>query len=246
MTRPSDHPVRTNCAEPHRCPRDVRLRALAQSRLTGMLEEEQHADLDTYLRAWSWAKGDPLVLAGQKNTGCYILVAGRVRIERAVGDGKTATVDIAVPGDIIGSLLEPVAEESAWAMETTCALHLPGDALSAVVHKYPAISLAIMQLQEEKLALSRQLSLSQSAQTVQARVAGALIHLDEKLGQQRGDGSRLLQVRLRREDLAGLAGTTVESTSRALTKMKKQSLIDSGREWIVVLDYEALLKLAGA
>ncbi|WP_454972715.1 Crp/Fnr family transcriptional regulator [Corynebacterium propinquum] len=246
VRKPRTNPVRKNCATPHTCPREVRLRALAQSRLTHMLEQEQHADLDSYLRAWSWAGGDPIVLSGQENTGCYMLVAGRVRIERAVGDGKTSTVDIAVPGDIVGTLLEPRADESAWAMETTCALHLPGDALHDVVHKYPAISLAIMRLQEEKLARSRTLSLAQSSQTVQARVAGALLHLDKKLGQLRSDGSRLLQVRLRREDLAGLAGTTVESTSRALAKMKKLELIDAGREWIALLDYEELLELAGA
>jgi CRP/FNR family transcriptional regulator len=40
-----------------------------------------------------------------------------------------------------------------------------------------------------------------------------------------------------------MAGTTVESASRAMARMKKAGVIDSGREWVSVLDRAALERL---
>ncbi len=37
-----------------------------------------------------------------------------------------------------------------------------------------------------------------------------------------------------------MAGTTVESASRAMAKMKKTGIINSGREWVAILDRDAL------
>ncbi len=78
---------------------------------------------------------------------------------------------------------------------------------------------------------------------MEQRVGSTLRHLDRKLGSLQRDGSSLLQVRLRRDDIAGMAGTTVESASRAMARMKKAGVIDSGREWVSVLDRAALERL---
>lgn len=75
------------------------------------------------------------------------------------------------------------------------------------------------------------------------RVASALLYLDRKFGSPQRDGSSLLQVRLRRDGIAGLAGSTVESAPRAMAALKKAGVIDSGREWVSVLDPIALDRL---
>lgn len=240
------NPVRSNCAQPHPCSWDVRMKVMARSPLTRDLSPQQHEELDQYLTSWAWATGDPIVLAGEPLEGSYMVASGRARITRDTIDGQETTVDIAVPGDIIGPLHTHTAPapDSAWAMETTCALFLPADALATVVKNYPPMALAILQMQQEQLVRSRDRDTTQATATVAQRVADALLYLDVKLGEPRRDGSSLLQARLRRSDVAGLAGTTVESTSRAMAKMKKDGVIDSGREWIAITDHEALADLA--
>ena len=42
------------------------------------------------------------------------------------------------------------------------------------------------------------------------------------------------------EPIAGMSGTTVESASRVLARMKKSGVIDSGREWTAITDHDAL------
>ena len=136
-----------------------------------------------------------------------------------------------------------MAADSAWAMETTCALFLRAESLAAVVEKFPALALALLRLQQDRLAHARDREIARATRTVEQRVAGVLLALAEKLGQTRADGSVLLQVRLRRDDIAGLASTTVESASRAMARMKREGLIDSGREWVSLIDVPALTDL---
>lgn len=215
---------------------------MSRSPLTRDLAPDDHRELDQHLTAWAWAEGDPVFLAGDRVEGSYLVVSGRVRVTRDTIDGREITVDIAAPGDVIGPLDTHVAEavDSAWAMETTCALHLPAGALAEVVGDHPRLALAIIRMQQDRLAQSRERDIGQTTKTVEQRVAAVLRRLNGKLGQPQENGSSLLQVRLRRDDIAGMAGTTLESASRAMSKMKKAGIIDSGREWVAIADPDAL------
>ncbi|MBD8031376.1 Crp/Fnr family transcriptional regulator [Corynebacterium sp. Sa1YVA5] len=219
---------------------------MKRSRLARGLSEEQMVSLASGLDAWSWHEGDPLLLAGEEADGSYMIASGRARITRDTIDGRELTLDIAAPGDIVGPVsTEPTpAVDSAWAMETTCALFIPATALAEVVSTYPEFALEILQMQQERLRQAREREVGQTVHPVQQRVAAVLEDLAEKIGQRLSDGSVLLQVRLRRQDIAGMAGTTVESTSRVMSKMKKDGVIDSGREWVSILDSDALSDLA--
>lgn len=241
----SSNPVRQTCSHPHHCSTDVRMRVMARSPLTRDLTPEQHAELDTHLRAVAWAEGEPLMMAGETPGGVHLVMSGRVRVTRDTVDGEEITLDIAGPGDVIGPLdTAPVpVEDSAWAMETTCALFLRAETLGEVVATFPPLAMALLQLQQQRLTAGREREVAQSTRTVEQRVAGVLLQMAGRLGQSRPDGSVLLQVRLRRDDIAGMAATTVESASRAMAKMKRNGLIDSGREWVVILDAAGLADL---
>ena len=47
-----------------------------------------------------------------------------------------------------------------------------------------------------------------------------------------------------RSDIAGMAGTTIESASRAMTRLRKRGLIDAGREWVAISDVDGLRAVA--
>lgn len=222
------------------------MQVMARSPLTRDLSPEQHAELDRHLTSWSWAEADPILRAGEEAAGSYMVASGRVRVIRDTIDGREITVDIAGPGDVIGSLHTHPSqvEDSAWAMETTCAFFLPAEALAKVVQEYPPMALAMLRMQQERLTQAREREIAQATRTVVQRVASVLVNLAARLGQRQADGATLLQVRLRRDDIAGIAGTTLESASRAMSQMKRDGLIDSGREWVSILDHQALTELA--
>lgn len=221
---------------------------MARSPLTRELNPEERSELAQSLAAFAWAEGDPVALAGEELSGSYLLASGRARVTRDTADGKEITLDIAAPGDVLGPVHTHPAQstESAWAMETTCALYLPADRLAELVENYPTMALAIMRMQQDNLTRSRTREVSQATRTVIQRVAEVLVGLDRKLGQPQADGSHLLQVRLRQLDIAGMAGTTVESVSRVTTKLKASGIVTAGREWVAINDPAALTGLAAS
>lgn len=247
MNSDTQNPVRKSCAQPHSCSLEVRLNAMSRSPFTRELSQAEHLELDKTLSAWSWAENDPLYLAGEQLSGSYLIVAGRVRVTRDTIDGKELTVDIATPGDVIGAIdTQPIpAVDSAWAMETTCALYLPATGLATVIEQHPSFALAMIRMQQQRLATARDHEINLTTTTVEQRVAIAVRTLGQKIGQRQPDGTLLIQVRIRREDVAGLAGTTVESTSRVLARLRKEGVIDSGREWIAVVNEQQLEDIIG-
>ncbi|WP_026196121.1 Crp/Fnr family transcriptional regulator [Corynebacterium lubricantis] len=240
------NPVRSSCAQPHECGLDVRLNALARNPLTKHLTHDDHLLLDTYVSAWAWGADEPIVFAGEESEGSYLIVHGRVRMSRDTADGRNITIDIAAPGDIVGPISSHVAtaESSAWAMETTCALYLEHTALAEVLERWPSVGVALLQLQQARLTEANDREVAHVSRTVEQRVAAVLLRLDEKMGQHMSDGSHLIQVKVRREDIAGMAGTTVESASRAMSGLKKKEIIDSGREWVRILNVDLLEDIA--
>src|SRR5699024_12603568 len=100
----SANPVRPNCARPHSCSLDVRLDAMARSPLTRELKPEEHLDLDSFVTSWAWSEGDPLVMAVQKVSGSYLVVAGLGRVVRGTLGGREITVRSASPAAIAGPL----------------------------------------------------------------------------------------------------------------------------------------------
>ncbi len=72
-----------------------------------------------------------------------------------------------------------------------------------------------------------------SAQSVEGRIAHILLRLAEKVGQPQPVGL-LIQLPLSRADLAEMAGTTVETASRVLSRFQKEKLVESGRQWVAI------------
>lgn len=230
----SANPVPRGCAHAHTCDEATRLRVLEASPLTRDLTAQQREELDTYLSAWSWNPDDPLVTAGEEMDGCYIIAAGRVRLTHDTAEGEEITLDIVGPSGIVGpvSVTPSVAENSAWAIDTTCGLFLSSKVLATVVEKFPVLALSIMTLQQRGLDRSHRRDVARTQLPVADRVRTVLMELARKFGKREADGSVLITVRLRRQDIAGMAGTTLESTSRIMATLKENGDIDAGRQWV--------------
>jgi CRP-like cAMP-binding protein len=75
-------------------------------------------------------------------------------------------------------------------------------------------------------------------------VARSLVRLAHKVGVRQADGSVYLNVRLSRQDLAQMNGTTLETVSRTLTAWQRAGLLEVGREQITILKPEELALIA--
>jgi CRP/FNR family transcriptional regulator len=78
---------------------------------------------------------------------------------------------------------------------------------------------------------------------VEQRLANILLKLAEKLGAP-GEGGTLLNVSLTRQDLADMAGTTVETAIRVMSRFTKTKIIKPVNSKILILKPKALQKIS--
>lgn len=242
-------PLRPTCAQPHACPAPVRMRVLSQVPLFAGLSDDELRSIDEHVVALSWAQDDPLYLAGEPAEHLYVLAAGRAKASQATPGGKEVVVDILAPGDLFGglqSLGRSSYAETVRALTTTCALRLDAAAFRDILVRHPQVALRALDDTAAQLAHARAGLTAQSTDTVAQRVASTLLRLADRFGQERAAGGSLIQVPLTRHDLAGMTGSTPESVSRVMSRLRQDGVIDSGRRWTSVLDRDRLTAVASS
>ncbi|MDO5032439.1 Crp/Fnr family transcriptional regulator [Corynebacterium sp.] len=229
--------VSGHCSTPHTCPPQVCERVMAHSPLTRGLDPAARRDFDSHVISLAWEEGSAIYTQGEALHGLYMVMSGIVRLSQSTAEGDEVTVDMCGPGDVLGSMVlgEPTAALGAWATTTVCCLFLPADKLSEVVTAHPPLAVALLHLQQRRLRESQTRKVQDATSRVRVRVLDALRYLDEKFGRTLADSTRLVDAPIRREDVAGLAGTTVESTSRAMSALVKRGVLAPGRQKIQLL-----------
>lgn len=233
---------------PHLCPRPVRLQVLSRVPFFADLSQRQLEGIDKRMVSLSWAAGDSLFTSGESADHLYVLAAGQAKLAQPMPGGQEVVVDLLTPGDLFGALRilgQPVYPETAWALTTTCALRTDAQSFREILAEHPQVVLRVLDDVASQLARARSDLGRQSTSTVAQRVATTLLRLADRLGQERsGDRGTLLQVPLSRADLAGMVGSTTESVSRVMSRLRKEGIIDSGRCWTAVLDRDRLAATA--
>ena len=237
-------PLRSTCARPHQCARPMRMRILAQIPLFAGLSEEELDDIDQKVVALSWTEGDRLYTAGEPAEYLYVIAAGHVKAVQSTGNGQEIIVDVRGPGDFFGGYSvvgEPAYAETVEALVTTCALRMDSQYFRELLLKFPQLALRALDDVTALLGGARSIANQQATSTVTQRVATTLLQLADKFGQHGGSGDgTLIQLPLSRADLAAMAGSTPESVSRTMSRLRKDGIVDTGRRWTSILDRDKL------
>jgi CRP/FNR family transcriptional regulator len=95
----------------------------------------------------------------------------------------------------------------------------------------------------ERLTEAHEMMKSLAVERVERRIARQLLKLAQRLGVPDGAGLRL-DLALSRQDLADMAGTTVETAIRVLSRWRAQGLVADRGGWLVITDPAGLSALA--
>lgn len=241
-------PLSTGCGEPHHCPPSVRLQVLARTGYFAGLDDAELADVDRRLVSLAWAQGETLFRAGDPAEHLYVLAAGRVKVVHPTERGTDVITDVLVPGDLFGTLStlgDPTYPETAQALTTVCALRLDVGTFRSVLAEHPTVALRVLDDVAARLQATRTGAARTVSGTVEQRVAGVLLRLVDRLGQEQHSGATLLQLPLTRADLAAMTGSTPESVSRVMSRLRQDGVVATGRRWTSVVDADRLAELAG-
>ncbi|WP_405217869.1 Crp/Fnr family transcriptional regulator [Agrococcus sp. Ld7] len=234
-------PVRTSYTPAHTCSPAVRMRVLSATPLFVDLTVDELQSIDARMITFHADVGDIIHRQGDPAESFYVLAAGRLKVVRTSAEGQQEVVDLLGSGDAFGgmdSFGRTRHTETVEALTTVCVLRIDAPGFHRILREFPPVALRLIDDLATQLLESRASAALRST-TVTQRVAATLLRLAEKFGEREGERV-LIQMPLTRADLAGITGSTPESVSRAMSRMRAAGLVESGRRWTRILDLDGL------
>ena len=221
---------------------DETIRLLGRVSLFADLSERDLAELAQVAVPRSWMEGEAVFREGDTGDTCYVIRQGAVRVTRRHSDGRQIALAELREGDIFGELAMFGGETRSATVEatepTTGVAVLSGD-LRRTLLAHPDIAVAMLEGLADRIRAANERLARQTFQTVEGRVASALL---AQTVTRQADGAPDSDVLIRstQAEIAHLAGTSRESASRFLAKLERAGLITTGRGKVVVHEPEAL------
>jgi CRP-like cAMP-binding protein len=187
-------------------------------------------------------RGEQLFHEGEAPAGIWMLCAGKVKIMRQAPDGKPLITRVILPGDIFGQRAyfagQPY-QASAEAMEPSVLSFLERDLVDRLVKKYGDFAAFMLRRLAVDLDRAESMATNMAYRGARDRVLDVLydIHLKSQLV-----GDEAWQFSIRRQDLAELAGLTVETIVRVLKALEKEGFLQIEGRQISVVDSKKLLE----
>lgn len=176
----------------------------------------------------------------------YVLIEGRIKLSQLTPDGEQVTLHYLSPGEafgIIAVLREINFPVTAQAVEDCTCVAWSEEKIKKWILSIPKIALNSIRILSNFILNFQDRIRELSTERVERRVARSIIRLATHGGQPHKEGISL-GLKLTRQDIAEMSGTTLYTVSRILTKWENLNLVDCKYSSIVVKELNTLTQIA--
>lgn len=177
---------------------------------------------------------------GDRVTGIYFILSGKVKTTRLTQDGRELITGIYKADDYLDInivLSNDTYTDTAIALEESELSFLPSEQFDRLLFMYPDIGAKFIRLLSKDINEKEERLMHIAYSSVRKRIAESILRLLE----QHSDDGRSIKVT--RDDLAALSGTAPETISRTLTDFRSEGLIDKTGSTLTVVDRPKLERL---
>jgi CRP/FNR family transcriptional regulator, cyclic AMP receptor protein len=210
--------------------------------LFSTLTDEEFNQLAHIFVARAYRKNQVIFLEEETGNYMYLVLSGKVKVAKAAVGGKETILAIHRTGDFFGemSLLDgKTAPATVSAMEDAKIISVSGTDF----HKYLLHNEKVMQQIIQVLcARLRQVWQTQSlsSSTADARIRMGIYQLAKRHGIRDAHGT-IIDLKITHQELAEMVGTSRETVTRVLTRLREQRIIEVDQRRITLIDSKALL-----
>ena len=192
-------------------------------------------------------KGQFIFREGDPADWFHIVQQGNVKCVKSTPEGREVTLKVLMPGDLFCCEASAFSGDShpgcAQSMGDGTVIKIHRKAMLEVIQKNPEAAVSIINYLSLRLRESQDNAKAFALDRAEQRVAAILVNLAERSGIQETEGLRI-SVRLTHQDLADMAGLTKETTSRILSRFKKEQLIAGHGKQLHILNLPHLQEMA--
>jgi CRP/FNR family transcriptional regulator len=218
---------------------------LAQLPLLAGLPERELAALAGMARSESFEREAVLFHQGEPCDRVWLLQSGRVKIVHQEEDGREVILEMISPGEVFGGavLFLPAHPATARAMTEVSAVSFSSDSYRRMLRDNPDLAVRLIRMLGTRLHSMMDLQIL-AGERVERRLAHILVKLAQRTGRPDAEGV-LITIALSRQDLADMAGTTLESAIRTVSRFRAQGWLKTRRGgYLVITSLEHLQQQA--
>lgn len=209
------------------------------------LDEVAYHEIGHWVEVLSFPPEHYIFYQGDEADAVWIVASGRVRMLRHASPGKEVILELLGPGEVFGGATLLLSRNPATAQAATpvTVLRLPRSAYLELLERYPRVAVRLLQMLGRRLEHAMSIR-ALILEKVENRIAYVLLTLAERAGRSDPQGI-WLTIPLSREDIARMAGTTLETAIRILSRWTRAGWIRTERGgYILIRDVKALQDLA--
>lgn len=210
--------------------------SLKQSDLFGRLSAKERERMVSLSHERSYAKGEVIFHEGRLSDSVWVTLEGRVHLLHHQAEGRVQATCVMTPGETfccLPTLDQGVYPATAVAATRARVLQIPHHLFQEILKESPGL------LQQTLCVFSGRLRQVEAKgcmihDPVERRVAQALLALRKKFGD---------SIPLTRQEIAELAGTTVETAIRTISRFQQEEWVRSSRGKVHLLQPDSLARL---
>ncbi len=206
------------------------------------LTHDEIKELEPYLLTEIYEKKEAIFAEGDHPEWFYIVSKGKVKITKLSHEGKEIILEIISPTDIFGGVAVIRGfpyPANAIAMENSEVIKISRKNLMRLVDRFPNLMYCIALQLGDRMKSSYDSLKNIALERVEARIAALLLKLSKKVGVATKDGI-LIDMRLTKQDVADMVGTTVETSIRTFSKFKKDGVVTDSNGKFIIKNKQAL------
>jgi CRP-like cAMP-binding protein/CheY-like chemotaxis protein len=189
-------------------------------------------------KARPFKKNQVIYYEGDKGSGLYVLLSGKVKTIKLAEDGRELMTGIYAADDYLGINAMLANEEygdTATALEDSLLCLIPKEQLEQLLNLYPEVAREFIKLLANDIREKEEQLLQMAYHSVRKKMAEALLRMQRQSGTD--------SFKIAREDLAAMAAMATETVSRTLSDFKDERLIEKTGSTITILDITRLTKM---
>jgi CRP-like cAMP-binding protein len=169
-----------------------------------------------------------------------------VKLTQLTPDGQLVLIRLVMHGEAFGGIAalgQRTYPVSAEAGEECVALSWNGRTMDRLLRTHPQLAINFIELLTERLHDMQARYEELATEQVEQRLARMLLRLVRRAGR-RVEGGVLVDVRLSRQELADMTGTSLFTVSRILTRWQQAGVIETRRQRVLVRHPHGLVTIA--
>ncbi len=215
-----------------------------QSDICGGMDDLEIRDLAAGSNRVHLKAGDTLIWDGDPAQHTFVVTRGAMRMSKASSDGRRQILDFMFAGQFIGMPSDMTYHFDAEALTEVEVCRFDRRKLEELMAKYPAVEKGYRAGSARQLETAYDHAYALGRRTAMERVAAFLLDLKSSTCPKSSTGA--LKLPMTRGDIADFLGLTLETVSRAFSRIKTLGVIrlPSAQE-VEIRDTERLKALAG-